>query len=99
MTTPFYRRAWRLDADHPCLPGHFPGAPVVPGVLVLEWLARALRDSRGLRLKRISQVKYLHPWRPGRDVELQLGEAGTGFVFELLDQGQVLARGRAEAEP
>ena len=30
----------RIAADHPCLPGHFPGAPVVPGVLILDEVLR-----------------------------------------------------------
>ena len=31
-----------IDPAHPSLPGHFPGAPVVPGVLVLERVVAAL---------------------------------------------------------
>lgn len=31
----------RIPATHPCLPGHFPGAPVVPGVVILDEVLRA----------------------------------------------------------
>ena len=34
-----YTQALRFAADHPALPGHFPGQPLVPGVLLLEQLA------------------------------------------------------------
>ncbi len=97
MATVFHRGMLRLGADHPCLPGHFPGAPVFPGVLVLEALADALRASRGLRLRTIHQVKYLHPWQPGDEVELQLHEAGTRIGFTLQAHGRMLAQGQLEA--
>ena len=32
---------WRIDGDEPWLAGHFPGNPIVPGVLQLEALAQA----------------------------------------------------------
>lgn len=30
-----------IRADHPSLPGHFPNAPIVPGVIILEEVAAA----------------------------------------------------------
>lgn len=97
MPDVFYRRRFCLGPDHPCLPGHFPGEPVFPGVLVLELLATALRESLARPLRRVSQVKYLQPWRPGREVELQLQEAGSRVAFEVWDGDRMLARGLAEA--
>ena len=35
-----------IPADHPSLPGHFPGQPIVPGVVVLERVLEAVLTSR-----------------------------------------------------
>ena len=29
-----------IDPGHPCLPGHFPGRPIMPGVLIVEAMAQ-----------------------------------------------------------
>ena len=36
-----------IAADHPSLPGHFPGQPVVPGVVVLERVLEAIESGHG----------------------------------------------------
>jgi 3-hydroxyacyl-[acyl-carrier-protein] dehydratase len=38
------RRA--ISADHPSLPGHFPDAPLVPGVVILDEVLGALLEWR-----------------------------------------------------
>jgi len=61
--------------------GHFPGAPIMPGVLILEALAQASgllvynhgdQDKIAVLLN-INNVKFRHPVRPG-DVLLLKGE-------------------------
>jgi len=59
-------------ADHPCLPGHFPGQPVVPGVVLLDRVAGCLERGGHGRLGRISAVKFLAPMLPGEVAELHL---------------------------
>jgi len=34
-----------IRRDHPSLPGHFPGNPVVPGVVILEEVLEAIRQT------------------------------------------------------
>lgn len=54
-----------ISANHPSLPGHFPGAPLVPGVLILDEVLAALRDKhKDCQLSTIRAVKFLHPLKP-----------------------------------
>ena len=60
-----------VDAGHPALPGHFPGRPVVPGVVLLDEAARLiLAASPGQRLAGFGQAKFLQPVRPGDTLEV-----------------------------
>jgi 3-hydroxymyristoyl/3-hydroxydecanoyl-(acyl carrier protein) dehydratase len=88
-----------FGAEHPSLPGHFPGQPLVPGVLILEQVALALRAWRGQRLARVLEAKFMAPLLPGQSAQLQLSPmradtARAGFQIEC--DGMVLARGIVE---
>src|SRR3546814_2617840 len=39
-----------IAADHPSLPGHFPGRPLVPGVVVLDRVLDAIEAHAGVAL-------------------------------------------------
>ena len=47
-----YQTTFSIPPTHPALPGHFPGDPLVPGVVLLEQVALALRAWRDERLVR-----------------------------------------------
>ena len=94
-----YRTVLLIAPEHPCLPGHFPGQPLVPGVLLLEHVAQALREWRQQRLARIREVKFLAPLHPGVSAELALHERAGQLRFEVRHQDHVLARGVIEAAP
>jgi 3-hydroxyacyl-[acyl-carrier-protein] dehydratase len=54
-----------ITADHPSLPGHFPGAPIVPGVVILDEILSALIQWRkDSQLRVIHAVKFLAPLKP-----------------------------------
>jgi 3-hydroxyacyl-[acyl-carrier-protein] dehydratase len=62
-----------IPADHPCLPGHFPGRPIVPGVVVLEHVLAAIEARHGtLGAIRMPQVKFLQPMLPEQVARIEL---------------------------
>jgi 3-hydroxyacyl-[acyl-carrier-protein] dehydratase len=51
-----------ISADHPSLPGHFPGTPIVPGVVILDEILAALTEWReDSHVTAIRAVKFLAP--------------------------------------
>ena len=91
-----YNSCFSIPADHPALPGHFPGRPVVPGVVLLDRVAAALRCWRGARIVGLPQVKFVRPLLPGQTVELHLDDGVDGVRFRLLHDGMMIANGKAE---
>lgn len=93
-----FRYAGTIPAEHPCLPGHFPGQPIVPAVVLLEQVELALRKAIGgkARLSGLPNVKFLNPLAPGVafDVLLRI-EAGSAR-FRCMAAGSELAAGKLE---
>jgi 3-hydroxymyristoyl/3-hydroxydecanoyl-(acyl carrier protein) dehydratase len=81
-----------VPADHPSLPGHFPGAPVVPGVVVLDHVL-ALAGATPERPRALAWVKFLGPLAPGERAEVTFTAAGGELRFAVLRDGQALVRG------
>ena len=53
-----------VAADHPSLPGHFPGAPIVPGVLLLQRAVAAASAGRALKLVAVPNLKFVNALLP-----------------------------------
>nr|WP_208854125.1 hypothetical protein [Thioalkalivibrio sp. ALJ1] len=67
-----------IAADHPSLPGHFPGHPVVPGVVILDQVA-AVAQAHGLGpIEALPQVKFLAPLKPDVDFRVEIDPPGRG---------------------
>jgi 3-hydroxymyristoyl/3-hydroxydecanoyl-(acyl carrier protein) dehydratase len=81
--------------DHPCLPGHFPGSPIVPGVLLLDRIAElVLRQHPAFRLAAVAQARFLLPVLPGQIVEVAAAPAAAHRVsFSATVEGSVVLRG------
>ncbi len=67
-----FEHAFCIDPAHLCLPGHFPGQPLVPGVVLLEQVATALRAWRGQRLARVLEAKFVAPLLPDENAYVRL---------------------------
>jgi 3-hydroxymyristoyl/3-hydroxydecanoyl-(acyl carrier protein) dehydratase len=88
MTDPSLPSVTLIEAPmiHPCYAGHFPGNPVVPGVLLLELVVEAL--GRGAP-RAIGSVKFHKVIKPGESFELRVQSTGAKSSFRCL-RGQVL---------
>jgi 3-hydroxymyristoyl/3-hydroxydecanoyl-(acyl carrier protein) dehydratase len=89
-----------IEPDHPSLVGHFPGQPIIPGVVVLDHtLALLLRDRPGRRVSALQEVKFLAPVLPGDAVTIDIVDMGPDRVIFIgqVEQRTVL-RGRAQLD-
>ena len=83
-----------VDAAHPSLPGHFPGNPIVPGVVLLDRVVEAIEARHGpLVSMRLPQVKFLQPLLPGEAARIELDGAAPRWKFRVLRGGTLLASG------
>lgn len=87
-------RSFTIGAEHPALPGHFPGMPIVPGVLLLDELLRGLEPQRAGW--RIGHAKFLKPVGPGATLSLEHEpepDAEGALHFRVLSAGALVAVG------
>jgi 3-hydroxyacyl-[acyl-carrier-protein] dehydratase len=96
------KAVWKLKGDEEFLRGHFPGAPLMPGVLMIEALAQlggilvqtrpGEEPLKNLRLTAVRQIKILGSITPGQSLHI------SGSLQGMLDTlGQVIGEIRDDA--
>jgi 3-hydroxyacyl-[acyl-carrier-protein] dehydratase len=82
-------------ADHPAFAGHFPGTPIVPGVLLLDAAIHAMENALKQPVAGIASAKFLHPVGPGEALHLACRPGGNGrSQFEITLGTQRAAAGQ-----
>jgi len=81
-------------ADHPVFPGHFPGRPIVPGVLLLDWAQAAIEAQLGQTLQALTEAKFHSPALPNDSLELDFEVGISAIRFEIHSTTQKIASGR-----
>jgi 3-hydroxyacyl-[acyl-carrier-protein] dehydratase len=86
-------------ADHPAFAGHFPGRPIVPGVLLLDAAIHAIVQARdgtagdGATCQ-VNSAKFLSPVMPDESLTLSWRDSGKGQVrFDIAGSGRQVATG------
>jgi len=95
-----------IAADHPSLPGHFPGRPLVPGVVVLDRVLDAIEAHADVApgALQLPQVKFLQPLLPGEAARVEVDCEAPRWRFKvwrgdtLLASGEVVAGDAAPGE-
>jgi len=94
----------QFSGEEPFFQGHFPGNPIVPGVLLAEGMAQTAGIAIGgpgktFLLTAIRSMKFLRPIRPREEIHFRakrVGETG-GLVqcaVEARVEGELVAEGQ-----
>lgn len=93
MSAPAASGRFTVPADHPSLPGHFPGRPVVPGVVLLD----AVFALAGTQPARLLRAKFAAPVLPGEEVEVAFAPRGADRrAFTCRCRGAIVLTGEFE---
>ena len=87
---------WTVPLDHPAFAGHFPGTPILPGVVLLDIALQAIAAASGIALDtcEISSVKFLSPAKPGDELIIQHSLSASGTLrFDIVAGERKIASG------
>ena len=85
-----------IPDDHPAFAGHFPGTPIVPGVVLLDEALFAIQSADGLSLDacRIASAKVFHPVGPGAVLVIRHQTLANGSIqFDIMAGPRKVASG------
>ncbi len=92
-----FSQRFRFPDDFPGFAGHFPGFPILPGIvqlLLAQWLIEA-GTGQGQVLREVANAKFLEQLPPGAEVAVSCRPRGTGE--EGWWQARLEIEGRAAA--
>ena len=92
---------WIVPTDHPAFAGHFPGRPILPGVVLLDAALHAIATGCGMSLDQceVSSAKFLSPVAPGDALVIQYATGATGAVrFDIVAGTRKIASGSVVAK-
>jgi 3-hydroxymyristoyl/3-hydroxydecanoyl-(acyl carrier protein) dehydratase len=90
------RTVLAVPRDHPAYAGHFPGHPILPGVVILAEVMAAieLATARAASEWEIGNAKFLEPVTPGTELVLEHEATQAGGIrFEVRSPTGVVASG------
>jgi 3-hydroxymyristoyl/3-hydroxydecanoyl-(acyl carrier protein) dehydratase len=91
----WHERAAGIPANHPCLAGHFPGNPIIPGTLLLQRIIELLvQRYPGFQVTEVINAKFMHPLLPEQSFDIRGEEKSGRISFECLVEDTPIASGK-----
>jgi 3-hydroxyacyl-[acyl-carrier-protein] dehydratase len=87
--------------DHPAFAGHFPGTPIVPGVVLLDAAIHAASQSIGAAEScQVGSAKFLSAVGPGETLTISIAPTASGAAqFEIASGDRKVATGTLSWPP
>jgi len=94
-STKTHAATFRVPAQHPALAGHFPGNPIVPGVVILDAVIAATQQWLGgdHAIDRLSYAKFLAPMTPDETARVDLLFRSPRLEFSVCRGSTTIAKG------
>lgn len=85
-----------ISNTHPCLEGHFPGDPIVPGVVIVDEVMQGLLLKKNtLKITHLTSVKFLKVIKANQTVQVNMTEKKPGYLqFECFSNDLICASGK-----
>lgn len=96
MTDARFESAYVVPCDHPAFDGHFPGRPLLPGVVLLAEALAAIAERTGQCASRwtLENAKFVSPVTPGTALTIAQDDQAHGRVrFEIRAGTRTVASG------
>lgn len=93
--------SFTVKKTHPSLKGHFPGNPIVPGVVILDEVIQIIKAAKpDFIIKTIPIVKFIQPLLAEQTVLVEIKQKTDSTInFSCSHNDTPLASGQLTLEP
>jgi 3-hydroxyacyl-[acyl-carrier-protein] dehydratase len=95
LSKPVFTANLRIKRKHPALDGHFPGNPIVPGVVILDNILQIWQKKNKKNINNVNNTKFLSLLRPDIICTIEYTEKADQVVHFLLSNcaNEIICKG------